>query len=253
MPIQEFKDRLLRDVHCSWRELLSDALDRLDTAFLDSLESDAHIWLPGPDNCFAAFSVPRCEVNVVWLGESPYPRENSANGLSFYDGEVTDLFRNGRGLHPMGTSLRNILKAWFVAIGCLEEDETNQGDIDRMCKERLISNLSDLFNRGKTNGWLWLNTALSLWPDPNEARPSLRLQICKWLPLIETVLRDVSERRPESRVVLLGEFAREFAYIVDTPLIAPHPARRNKDFIKCGEVRSFLREWRCLIERDLEA
>ena len=247
MPTQEFKHRLLRNVHCSWIELLSNALESVDSDFLDSLESSPN-WLPGIDKCFAAFSVPRCDVKVVWLGESPYPRAESANGLSFCDDRIQNLFQNGRGLSSqMGTSLRNILKAWFVATERLTIDNTNQRDICHMCRSGLIVEMSELFNRGQTHGWLWLNATLSFWPEPSEAQPSLGLQICKWLPLVETVLRDVSRRG--ARVVLLGKFAEEFAYMVNNPLIAPHPAIRNRSFVRNAGMRSFLHEWRCLIEQ----
>ena len=213
MTTQRFRDRLFHNVHCSWMELLSAAMSRMDTRFLCDLESDDN-WLPGIDRCFAAFSVPRCNVRVVWLGESPYPRAESANGLSFYDGEVQDLFQEDGRLSKMGTSLRNILKAWFVATGRLRDD-TNQPAISRMGKRYLITNLSELFERGQNNGWLWLNSALSIWPEGTPQRPSPRLQICKWMPLIEAVLRDVSER--QARVVLLGEYAKEFSYMINDP------------------------------------
>ena len=247
MPTQEFKDRLLRSAHCSWVELLFDALENLDTDFLDRLESNTD-WLPGPDRCFAAFSVPRCAVTVVWLGESPYPRAESATGLSFYDGQVQNLFRRNGELSSMGTSIRNILKAWFVATRRLTNNNTNQAAIRRMRKNNLIVEMSELFNRGQDHGWLWLNATLSFWPEPNEAQPGLSLQVCKWLPLVETVLRDASRRR--ARVVLLGKFAEEFAYMVNNPLIAPHPAKRNQDFVRNREIQSFLGEWRCLIEQN---
>lgn len=248
MPTQEFKNRLLHNVHCSWMELLSDALENLDPDFLDRLESSPDDWLPGADRCFDAFSVPRCNVSVVWLGESPYPREESAIGLSFYDGQVQNLFRENGELNSMGTSIRNILKAWFVATRRLAIANTNQRAIRCMNRDNLIVEMSELFRRRQTRGWLWLNAALSFWPGPNAAQPSLSLQICKWLPLVEIVLRDVSTQG--ARVVLLGKSAEDFAYMAENPLIAPHP--RTMGFISNPDIQRFLREWRCLIERDAD-
>jgi len=241
MPTQQFRDRLFSNIHCSWIELLSEAMSRMDTRFLCDLESNDN-WFPGVDRCFTAFSVPRGNIRVVWLGESPYPRRESANGLSFYDNRVQNLFRNNRELNSMGSSLRNILKAWFVAAERLNENCTNQSAIKRMNQDYLITNISELFTCGQNNGWLWLNAALSTWPEGT----SPHLQICKWLPLIETVLRDASERG--AQIVLLGDRVKEFSYMIDNPLTAPHPAARNGQFIRCQQVRDLLLYWRCLIE-----
>lgn len=257
MPTQQFKNSLLSNVHCSWIELLSDALRHVDPELLDKLESDA-AWLPGPDCCFAAFSsVPRCDVKVVWLGESPYPRPNSATGLSFYDGRAQGLFRANGELNgsTIGTSMLNILKAWFVAIGRLTIDNDNpdlpsigikedQQAIRKMNRTNLINGMSELFTRGQAHGWLWLNATLSVWPESDGAPLNVRQQTCMWLPLIKTVLRDVSDRR--AKVVLLGEHAKEFAYMVDDPLTATHP--RNYCFVRDVPMRKFLRHWSCLIE-----
>lgn len=254
MPTTEFQQRLLCNVHPSWTDLISSALEKMDPVFLKRLEDNPDQWLPGADLCLAAFSVPRDDVKVVWLGESPYPRKQSANGLSFCDASVQNMFDADGGLSPMGSSLRNILKAWFVAIGKLDAAETDQEHIREMDRGGLVRRVCELFQRGKERGWLWLNASLSFWSINDGTTPGLSMQICKWLPLIESVLIDVGKR--ESRIVLLGEKAKEFGYLLDEPLVGPHPAATGSKgegppFISDMSVRNFLREWRCLIEREV--
>ena len=240
----DFLHGLLRPVHESWHGLLLDALRRMDGNFLRSLNTHRD-WLPGAEKCFAAFSVPRDRVRVVWLGESPYPSPERSAGISFYDASVDRIFDPGDGLRGFtkkvndATSLRNILKAWFVAIGRLQMAATNKDHIRNMNKEGLIQNLDELFRRGKEAGWLWLNTGLSL--RPNETKQP---QIEAWHDLICHVLLDVSNRGAMS--VLLGSFSDRFRCLVGDRIMAPHP--RNEDFLRCENIHAFLRGWNFLVE-----
>ena len=242
----DFLLELLRPVHESWRCLLLDALRSMDGDFLRRLNTDRN-WLPGVEQCFAAFSVPRDRVRVVWLGESPYPRPESAVGISFYDRSVDRIFEPGDGLRGFTTqvnraiSLRNILKAWLVAIDRLERDGTSQDDIMAMDKEGLIQDLGELFRRGKEAGWLWLNAGLSLRTSKTKQPQP---QIDAWHDLICRVLLDVSNRGAMS--VLLGSFSNRFRCLVNDRIIAPHPM--NECFVQRENIHAFLRGWSSLIK-----
>ena len=240
---EEFLNRLLCPVHHSWRDFISEQLQDLDEAFAEELEANP-AWLPGADRCLAAFSVPRCEVSVVWQGETPYPRPDSATGLSFQDGEVGEMFReDGRlavGINR-ATSLRNVLKAWFVATDRLALGHTSSDDVRRMDRSGLVAQLDDIFQRGRQNGWLWLNAGLSF--RPAQARAG---QIRKWEGLVNAVLEDVSGRG--ARVALMGRFAEKFEAACDHPLVSVHP--RREEFIADPHVSALLRRWRNLIECD---
>ena len=99
-------------VHDDWRPLLIDALDTLEPDYLQSLIDD-HSWLPGIDQLLAAFRRDRGGVRYLLIGESPYPRRESANGIAFYDAAVGSLWSE-QGLSKAvnrATSLRNIVKA----------------------------------------------------------------------------------------------------------------------------------------------
>ena len=238
---EEFLNRLLQPVHPSWRNLLGEQLQNLNGAFAEELEADP-AWLPGADRCLAAFSIPRCEVRVVWLGESPYPRQESATGLSFQDGAVHEIFRgDGRFVLRINqaTSLRNVLKAWFVATDRLAVGQTSSDHVRRMERHGLVAGLAEVFDRGRQSGWLWLNAGLSLRP----ARPKAA-QIRMWEPLVNAVLRDVSARG--ARVALMGKFAERFECACRHPLGSVHP--RRECFMANQDVTGLLRCWRHLIE-----
>lgn len=238
---EEFLNHLLKPVHPSWKDFLREQLQNLDEAFAEGLEANP-AWLPGVDRCLAAFSVPRSDVSVVWFGESPYPRQESATGLSFQDGAVEEIFRaDGRLAVRINraTSLRNVLKAWFVATDRLAVGQTSSDHVRRMNHDGLVVRLDEIFDRGQQGGWLWLNAGLSLRPAQGRAA-----QIRPWEPLVNAVLRDVSDRG--ARVVLMGRFAERFEPVCHDPLVSVHP--RREDFMANQDVTSLLRVWRSLIE-----
>ncbi|MXW50084.1 MAG: hypothetical protein F4Z84_07495 [Gammaproteobacteria bacterium] len=238
---EEFLNRLLRPVHPSWRNLLCEQLQNLDEAFAEELEADPH-WFPGADRCLAAFSVSRFDVRVVWLGESPYPRQESATGLSFQDGAVDEMFRSDGRLAVRinrATSLRNVLKACFVATDRLAVGQTSSDHVRLMDHNGLVTRLGEIFDRGQQSGWLWLNAGLSLRPElPRTA------QIRNWEPLVNAVLQDVSARG--ARVALMGKFAERFEPVCHNPLVSVHP--RREEFMVNQDVTGLLRHWRNLIE-----
>jgi len=189
--------------------------------------------------------VPRECVKAVWLGESPYPRRESANGFSFWDANIQCVFRDS-GEFSVGvnkaTSLRNLFKAWFVATKRLQKDATSKNHIRDMPKNGLVMNFPEVFKNGLREGWLWLNAGLSLYTGSNAEEKDV--QICRWLPVVESVLQDASRRGAE--VVLLGTKARKFERNVDNPITFVHP--RMEDFVGDKKVHKFLARWRCIIE-----
>ncbi len=72
----------LAGVHSQWRPLLEKALKTMDPDYLHAL-THSDDWLPGKASLFAAFSLPLDDRRYLLLGESPYPRAQSANGYAF--------------------------------------------------------------------------------------------------------------------------------------------------------------------------
>jgi uracil-DNA glycosylase len=174
-------------VHDDWRQILAESLLTLEPDYLESLLQD-DTWLPGIDRLLAAFQRDRDGVHYLLIGESPYPRRESANGIAFYDAAVDSLWSE-QGLSKAvnrATSLRNIVKTALVAEGHLQKDNAGkitQESIARLDKHELIVTLAELFQNLERAGFLMLNATPVLHPERkpvNEAR--------YWLQFLERLL-----------------------------------------------------------------
>src|SRR5262245_7286900 len=116
----------------------------MDSSYISSLARSSN-WLPGPNSIFNAFSLPLDHVNYVLFGESPYPRQESANGYAFWDASVNELW-SATGLSKKvnrATSMRNILKMLLIAEGLLDKQQTSQEAIARIDKTHLVQTNQD--------------------------------------------------------------------------------------------------------------
>jgi len=156
-------------VHDDWRPLLIDALDTLEPGYLHALIDDDS-WLPGIDRLLAAFRRDRGGVRYLLIGESPYPRRESANGIAFYDAAVGSLWSE-QGLSKAvnrATSLRNIVKTALLAEGHLRRDseaKISQQAIAAIDRRGLVETLGDLFENLQRAGFLMLNATPVLHPQ----------------------------------------------------------------------------------------
>ncbi len=135
-----------QNIDKSWQEIVNAALSRIDSNYLANLKRQSH-WLPSPEKIFNAFSLPKSKVNVILLGESPYPRQASANGYAFWDATVNLLWSN-MGLSKQvnrATSLRNFIKMLLVAGNFLTLKDTRQLAIQTLNKQSLIQTNQELF------------------------------------------------------------------------------------------------------------
>jgi uracil-DNA glycosylase len=150
----------LTQVDPSWHACLSQALAAMDQHYLEKLYT-TQSWLPGPQNIFAAFSLPVSKVNYLLFGESPYPRAQSANGYAFWDAQVTDLW-SPEGMTKKvnrATSLRNLMKMLLVAEGLLKPPHLTQPDIVSVNKDSLIQTNNEFFQNLLGHGFLLLNAS----------------------------------------------------------------------------------------------
>ena len=242
MPVEEFKSLLLRPVSCFWRDKVAEWLDEVDDRFLKTLE--ANDWQPGVDYCMKAFSGNVCP-QVVWLGESPYEGEARATGLSFLDGTVGTIFRGNKldVTVNKATSLRNMLKAWFRADGRLQEKQTNSEHVQAMCNDGLALQITEVFERGIEDGWLWLNAGLSVGGTLAKSA-----HLCGWWPLVCRAVASASEAN--AKVVLLGDWAKTYrSDVVSENLLVETIHPRNEAFVEDATMRNFLRRWTCLIHQ----
>ncbi len=232
-------------IHPSWHACIQRGLEKMDTAYLDHLIHSSS-WLPGREKIFSAFSLPLDNVNYVLFGESPYPRDESANGYAFWDAAVKDLWSD-TGLAKKvnrATSLRNILKMMLVAEGKLDATDTSQPAIAKIDKTSYVSTNEAFFTNFLQQGFLLLNATPVLQPDQPPQKDAKA-----WHPFIYEVLNHIFLHRPEVELILFGKIANTIDPLLTNrrikTLYAEHPY--NLSFITNPEVLDFFKRLRLLV------
>ena len=211
-------------VHDDWRQILIESLSTLDSCYLGDLLQDGE-WLPGVDRLLAAFQRDRSGVRYLLIGESPYPRRESANGIAFYDAAVDSLWSD-QGLSKAvnrATSLRNIVKTALVAEGRLHKDadgKITQHAIAELDKHDLVQTLAGLFANLERAGFLMLNATPVLHPG---RKPTLEARY--WQEFLERLLMLIAANSVQRITLLLwGKIAK---------LVEDMPASENYDKLVC--------------------
>ena len=211
-------------VHDDWRQILVESLSTLDSTYLDELLQDGE-WLPGVDRLLSAFQRDRSGVRYLLIGESPYPRRESANGIAFYDAAVDDLWSD-QGLSKAvnrATSLRNIVKTALVAEGHLHKDadgKITQHAIAELDKRNLVQTLAGLFANLERAGFLLLNATPVLHPGRKPAQEARY-----WHEFLERLLTLIAASSAQRLTLLLwGKIAK---------LVEDMPASQNYDRLVC--------------------
>lgn len=225
---------LFANCHPEWSSILNTALDVLDKDYLNQLLNDPD-WLPGVNNLFAAFSLPLSKTNYILLGESPYPRVESANGYAFWDSAVGEIWSlNGLSKQVnKATSLRNLIKMLLIARGSLTND-TSQQAIANLDKADMLQTAEDFFKRIMNKGILLLNACLvySEGKVPYHAR--------YWSPFMQSLLEQLSQIKPSIQLILFGKIANNIPQDkLSIGLVAEHPY--NISFITNPHVIEFFR------------
>lgn len=233
----------LESIHPSWRAIIISALNTMDQTYLHHL-SQTEDWLPGSNAIFRAFSVPFEKVNYVLLGESPYPRKESANGYAFWDQAVKTLW-SSTGLSKQvnrATSLRNIIKMLLIAEGLLDPKDTSQTAITNINKQSLIQTNDELFHHLLEKGFLLLNASLVLQSTPVKKDANV------WKPFIHHLLRALNKKNKNIELILFGRIAHRLDQdIIDAfqhKLYAEHPY--NLSFIQHPDVIEFFKPFHLL-------
>ncbi len=217
----------LSSVHEEWIKPLNSALQTVDQDYLQSLINDDQ-WLPGPHKVFAAFQRDLKNCRYILFGESPYPRKVSANGIAFYDANVTELWSdNGlsKGVNK-ATSLRNIMKAALLAEGLIKPDgdgKIPQSVIATVDKQYLITTIHQLFTALQKKGFLLFNATPVLHPDRkpvHEAR--------YWSNFVNQLLFEIQQHKQQlPTLILWGQIAQKIEAMPAAKnfpkLISEHP------------------------------
>lgn len=225
---------LIKKTHRQWHDMLDKALDCVDQEYLANLQQDA-AWLPGKDKLFAAFNCPPEQIKFLLLGESPYPRPQSANGYAFWDNAVGPLFSDkGFSLQVnRATSLRNLMKMLLVARGDLQED-CSQAAIARLDKSQYIQTAQQLFSGMLERGFLLLNASLVYRENqvPYHSK--------QWQPFMNSLFDQLAQSYPDIQLILFGKIAAQVKNAERfSCLVAEHPY--NLSFINNPDVVAFFK------------
>ena len=248
LPVSLYRDNVhpfnLNAVDASWKQCIETGISLMDPDYLASLTSTSG-WLPGSDKIFNAFSLPVQQVKYVLMGESPYPRPESANGYAFWDASVNELW-SATGLSKKvnrATSLRNIIKMLLIAEGMLDPHHTTQESIVSLNKNRLIQTNAALFGNLIQHGFLLLNATPVL-----QASSPLK-DARAWHPFTQHVLRYLLQHHPEVQLLLLGRIANTIDQLLPEKSIrkiyAEHPY--NLSFITNSDIIDFFKPLHLLI------
>lgn len=225
---------LLVGCHEEWKEILTTALNTMDSEYLKQIQNDNH-WLPGVSQLFSAFSLPLSQTQYILLGESPYPRKISANGYAFWDNSVGSLW-SSTGLSKevnRATSLRNWIKMLLIARNDLLEN-TSQDAIARVDKSGLVQTAEEFFKGMMKRGILLLNASLiySKGKVPYHAR--------HWKPFMQNLFEQLAARKPNIQLILFGKIAEKIPLNkLLLGLVSEHPY--NVSFITNPRVIEFFK------------
>jgi len=206
----------------SWQTTLTSGLTLLDNDYINDLVNTTG-WLPGLSNLLNAFSIAKHDVKYILLGESPYPRQQSANGYAFWDSAVHSIWSATGLATPINraTSLRNFIKMLLVADHQLKKEDVSQQAIAQLDKSNFIDTLDELFDHMLDQGFLLLNASLVLSNIPVKKEAKI------WLPFIKHILSDVCLSYPQVKLLLFGKIAQNLQSTLDklecSKLISEHP------------------------------
>lgn len=233
----------IANTHPSWKPLIKAALKEMNADYLNSLDLQKD-WLPGSHAIFNAFSRPVSHTRYILMGESPYPRKESANGYAFWDNAVGEIWSCTGLTKPVNkaSSLRNMIKMLLVARGDLQAGNTTQGAICAVNKAALVQSLEDLFVNLINSGFLLLNASLVF-------RPGKVAQDAKaWLPFMEKIIEQVYTLQPKIELILFGKMAEKIGRLERLSHVqrfcAEHPY--NLSFIENKAILAYFKPLRLL-------
>ena len=233
----------LDPVNPEWLPILEPALHALPQDYRHHLLC-TNDWIPGKYKMLAAFSQPLSSVRTLLIGESPYPRECSANGYAFWDNQVQDLWSE-TGLSKAvnrATSLRNLMKMLLFARGELMDD-FSQPAIAAVDKSKFHQTASGFFNGLMAKGFLLLNAT------PVYRANEIKYHARVWRSFMSLILDELHQYNSSISLILLGRIALHVpGYDRFDCLIAEHPY--NVSFITNPVVVNFFKPLDLLIDHD---
>lgn len=228
------------EIHPTWLGDLERCLSLIDKSYIDYLNENQN-YLPANKQLFNVFSRPKTEVDCILLGESPYPRPQSANGYAFWDANVGAIWSD-TGLSKAvnrATSLRNFIKMLLRAEDILAPSFTTDMIAD-IPKTNLCQYLDDLFIKMLDKGFLLLNASL-VWSMDKPVSWHAK----NWYPFMHALLMQLLHENPDIKLLLFGKIAQKFKALPSKQcIVAEHPYVLS--FIENPDVLNFFKPLKLL-------
>ena len=210
-------------LHSSWKEILNDELEK--PYYVELTDEVKRLYItkkgfifPKESEVYRAFDLcPFDEINVVILGQDPYPTRGHANGLCF---SVEPSVR------PFPKSLNNIFKEIKDDLG---KQIPSNGNLERWAKQ----------------GVLLLNTILTV----EEGRPDSHKNV-GWEKFTDAVIRKINSEKEGIVIMLWGSKAIVKEEMIDKSKhfilksVHPSPLSAHRGFFGCkhfSKSNEFLR------------
>jgi len=179
---------LFDQLHPDWQEALSELRGQID--LIDSKLQTADL-APKYENVMRALSVSIESINVVIIGQDPYPTPGHAHGLAF--SVSSDI-------NPLPASLRNIFMELESDVGI---PMSANGDLSRWAEQ----------------GVLLLNRILT-----TKSGYSLKHELLGWQEITNEIARTLGQRSVVA--ILWGKNAQELSHLFDPGLTitSAHPS-----------------------------
>jgi uracil-DNA glycosylase len=201
---------MLPEIPASWRPVLSEELDKPYFKELQrfvAAEQKAYTIYPPAEDIFTALRLtPYEKVNVLLLGQDPYPGKGNAHGLSF---SVRPGIKPPPSLVNIYKELQKDIKGFRIP---------NNGYLEPWARQ----------------GVLLLNAVLTVRAgEPNSHKGQ------GWEIFTDTIIRKLNEKKSTVVFVLWGNYAQKKIKLIDNPLhkivtcAHPAPLSVNRGFFGC--------------------
>jgi len=189
-----------------WENFLQNSFD-LNTFYrkLDQHTQTFRPLIPGAELVFNVFTYMEPQnVTCVLFGEDPYPRISSANGVAFWDAEITNWSDKTN-----GNALKNILKALLVA-----DDLADYSTPIAECRQIALNNgfpaPARLFTRWLSQGVLLINTAMTFSTPADKNK-----HFAFWQPFHGALIAALNQRSDSPFYILWGRKAWRWQTEID--------------------------------------
>jgi uracil DNA glycosylase len=154
--------------------------------------------IPKRENTFRALNEINGEIKVVIFGQDPYPREESANGIAFFDNAIKNWD------DKLSPSFRNLIKNVLICESMLKTT-SKIVELRNVLKKNKIISPPEWFKHTQEQGVCWLNIALTF-----ESKDTLNKHTTFWKNIIKEIILEIIKNSKNGLVfVLWGGHAKK--------------------------------------------